>query len=75
MSIYARMNIVGIAAILYGTHLTTNLDISTQNTVSSRCCSNVMLLPSKLSIDCCAVSTTYYGVKGSQNARLWPILS
>jgi hypothetical protein len=62
MSICARMNIVGATAVRYGTHLTTDLDVSTQNTASQMGYFNVMPLSNKLSIDSCAVSKTCYGV-------------
>jgi len=41
---------VGTKAILYDTHLTTDLDINIQSTVSYRGCSNVRPLSNKLSI-------------------------
>ena len=49
-SIYARQSIVGTNAILYGTHLTTGLDISTLSTISYRGYSNIVPLSKKLSI-------------------------
>jgi len=70
ISIFARLSIMGTTATLWRTHLTIHLDVSTQNTVSSRGCSNVMPLSNQLSIDFCAVSKAYHGVKGSQNVRL-----
>jgi hypothetical protein len=50
LSTYARLGIVGINAILYGTHLTTDPDINTQATVSYRTYSNTTPLYRKLSI-------------------------
>ena len=70
ISIFARLSIMGTTATLWRTHLTIHLDVSTQNTVSSRGCSNVMPLSNQLSIDFCAVSKAYHGVKGSQNVIL-----
>ena len=50
ISIDAGLSIVATVPILYDTHLTTDLDISTETTVSYRAYSNGTRRPFKLSI-------------------------
>jgi hypothetical protein len=70
MSTHARLSIVGTNAIHYRTRLTTNLDISTQTTISQGGYSNVIPLFKELSIALYAVSKTYNRVKEQQYATL-----
>jgi len=67
ISIYAGLSIMGATAILYGTHLLTDLDISTQSTTPYTGYSNVISLLKELSIDFFAASKTYDRIKESQN--------
>jgi hypothetical protein len=68
MSIYARMNIFGTSTILHGTHLTTDVSITTQSNMSNSRYSNRTPSFKELSIAFWAASKTYHGVKGSQYA-------
>jgi hypothetical protein len=69
-SIFARLSIGETNAIFYGTHLTTDLDISTLSIISDRGYSNVIPLSRKVSIVFCQMSKTYDRVKESQIATL-----
>ena len=60
---------MGTTVVFHGTHLTTDLDIDTQNTVSYRGYPNVIPLSKRLSI-VFAVSKKYHGTKEQQNATL-----